>query len=452
MHHKIFKLIVLCSLVITFSFATSYTTKYQQAKKEYAKVIFSNNKAQEIRALKALIFYGNKLHINTIRYKKELKRLSKTRHKHNKKTKKTKSKKPHIKIYKSKYSIATVNNIDQQITITFNKKINKSYIHYFTKRIGKKHQYIFDIKGKFKNASPTKLSLNGVDKIRITQYRYNTLRISFTNKKRLKLIYIISLNKIIIKLKHKIMHIKKTYLITKATHNTKTIKQKTKTIVIDAGHGGKDSGAVGINNYYEKRVTLNTAIYLYKILRQRGYKVYLTRARDKFISLRGRTKLANRKNADLFISIHANAVPRSKRSKVHGIETYFLSPARSKRAKRVAALENRSDMNNMGWSMQNSFLTILNRTKIVASQKLAIDVQKNILYKLRKIYGTRAIYDGGVKEAPFWVLVGAQMPSILIEVGYITHPIEGRRIYSNKYQLNMATAIANGIDAYFLKN
>jgi N-acetylmuramoyl-L-alanine amidase len=109
-------------------------------------------------------------------------------------------------------------------------------------------------------------------------------------------------------------------------------------------------------------------------------------------------------------------------------------------------------MDNMGWSMQNSFLTLLNRTKIVASQKLAIDVQKNILYKLRKIYGTRAIYDGGVKEAPFWVLVGAQMPSILIEVGYITHPIEGRRIYSNKYQLNMATAIANGIDAYFLKN
>ena len=459
MLHKIFKLLILCSLVVTFSFATSYTTKYQQAKKEYAKVIFSNNKAQEIRALKALIFYGNKLHINTIRYKKELRRLKKLPYKHTKYTKhtkkidrikKTKSKKPPIKIYKSKYSIKNVNDIDQQITITFNKKIYKSYIHYFTKRIGKKHQYIFDIIGRFKDASPTKLSLNGVDKIRITQYRYNTLRISFTNRKRLKLIYIIGSNKIIIKLKHKIMHIKKTYPIAKAQQNTKTIKQKT--IVIDAGHGGKDSGAVGIHRYYEKRVTLNTAIHLYKILRQRGYKVYLTRARDKFISLRGRTKLANRKNADLFISIHANAVPRSKRSKVHGIETYFLSPARSKRAKRVAALENRSDMGNMGWSMQNSFLTLLNRTKIVASQKLAIDVQKNILYKLRKIYGTRAIYDGGVKEAPFWVLVGAQMPSILIEVGYITHPIEGRRIYSNKYQLNMATAIANGIDAYFLKN
>jgi len=154
----------------------------------------------------------------------------------------------------------------------------------------------------------------------------------------------------------------------------------------------------------------------------------------------------------MFISIHANAAPKSKLKYAQGIETYFLSPARSSRAKRVAALENKGDMNSMNWSSQSTFLTVLNQSKITTSNKMAIDIQKNILYNLRKRYGLNSIKDGGVREGPFWVLVGAQMPSILIEVGYISHPIEGRRIYTKSYQKLIAKAISNGVDSYFLKN
>ena len=225
-----------------------------------------------------------------------------------------------------------------------------------------------------------------------------------------------------------------------------------KTIVIDAGHGGKDAGAVGSGRNYEKNIVLAVAKYLKKELNKMGFKVYLTRSRDKFVELNDRTHFANVKNADIFISLHANAVPKSKAKYVHGVETYFLSPARSARAKRVAALENKGDMDKMSWGSKNSLLTILNQSKITASNKIAIDIQRNMLYKLRAIYGKSAIKDGGVREGPFWVLVGAQMPSILIEVGYISHPKEGRRIKTTKYQKNIAVGIAEGVKSYFIKN
>ncbi len=106
----------------------------------------------------------------------------------------------------------------------------------------------------------------------------------------------------------------------------------------------------------------------------------------------------------------------------------------------------------MGWSSKSTFLTVLNQGKITASNKMAIDIQKNMLYSLRQKYGKKTIRDGGVREGPFWVLVGAQMPSVLVEVGYISHPKEGKRIYTSQYQKLISKAIANGIDSYFLKN
>ena len=201
-----------------------------------------------------------------------------------------------------------------------------------------------------------------------------------------------------------------------------------------------------------KNVVLKISKYLYNELRKNGFKVYITRNSDKFIKLRNRTRLANKKNADMFVSIHANSVPKSKANKVTGIETYFLSPARSARAKRVAALENKADMNKIsGYSSKNIVLDILNRGKITASQKMAIDIQGNILFYLRKYYGNK-IVDKGVREGPFWVLVGAQMPSILIEVGYISHKEESKRISSTIYQKRMAHGIYLGIVSYFSKN
>jgi len=439
----LFKLfLIICVLIFNLN-ANSYSynsEKYHEAKKQYAKVISYNNKSEEIKCLKQLIDYGTKLKKSVYRYKQELRRL-------NKNSKPSNLTKPKRIIRKSKYSIQTVKQIENTVVIVFNKKISKKDIKYSIKKNKNGYRYIFDLKGRFKDANPTRLSMHGIKKIQVVQYRFNTLRISFINKTKIKPIYIINNKKIIIKINID----KKQKILTKHT-----IKQymsfENKIIVIDAGHGGRDAGAVGSQRKYEKTIVLNIGKYLYKILKRKGYNVYLTRNKDKFVSLRYRTKLANTKKANIFISIHANAARKSRIKKARGIETYFLSPAKSKRAKRVAAKENRGDIRSMERATKNTFLTVLNQGKITASNKMAIDIHRNMLYSLRQVYGKSAIRDGGVREGPFWVLVGAQMPSILIEVGYISHPKEGRRIYSKKYQKIIAKSISNGINSYFSKN
>lgn len=229
-----------------------------------------------------------------------------------------------------------------------------------------------------------------------------------------------------------------------------TSKKQGKVIVIDPGHGGKDPGTLGDKGVREKDVVLSVALKLGNELKKRGYKIYYTRSTDKFINLRDRTSMANEKMADLFISIHANAAPNKQRAKtLQGIETFFLSPARSERSKKAAELENQSDFEEMNYFSKQTFLNFLNREKIVASNKLAIDVQKKILSNVRKKY---KVVDGGVREAPFWVLVGAQMPAILIETGYISHPSERSRLTNKNFQELLAIGIANGIESYFYKN
>lgn len=223
-----------------------------------------------------------------------------------------------------------------------------------------------------------------------------------------------------------------------------------KIIVIDPGHGGKDSGAKG-NGYLEKDIVLSIGTELAEKLRARGYTVYMTRSNDTFIELKDRTKFANDKMADLFISVHANSIPKtSDPLAAQGLETYFLSPARSERSMRVAALENSEDMNEMGQYGKLSFLSFLNTEKIIASNKLAIDLQKGMLGNLRKQFPN--VRDNGVREAPFWVLVGAQMPAVLIEVGYISHPDESSRIADDKYQKWMIEGILDGVSRYFTNN
>ena len=222
---------------------------------------------------------------------------------------------------------------------------------------------------------------------------------------------------------------------------------KGKVIVLDAGHGGDDPGAIN-GSLKEKNIVLSIAQKAGKELQGRGYKVYYTRSKDKFINLRDRTKYANDKAADLFISIHANAAPnKTKAATMHGIETFFLSPARSERSKNAAALENKSDIEEMNFFSKQTFLNFLNREKIIASNKLAIDVQREVLARAKSVSSKAS--DGGVREAPFWVLVGALMPAVLLEVGYITHPGEGELINNSKYQDALAKGLANGVDVYF---
>ncbi|WRA54415.1 N-acetylmuramoyl-L-alanine amidase [Helicobacter pylori] len=227
-------------------------------------------------------------------------------------------------------------------------------------------------------------------------------------------------------------------------------RKKHKKIVLDAGHGGKDCGAMSANLVCEKDIVLEVVKFLHKELKKRGYSVLLTRDKDIYIDLVARTELANRKSADLFISVHANSIPKRSTSNAHGIETYFLSTARSERARKVAEQENKDNVNLMDYFSKSLLLNSLNTQRLIVSNKLAIDVQYGMLQSIRKNYPD--VVDGGVREGPFWVLAGALMPSILIEIGYNSHAIESRRIQSKPYQKILAKGIADGIDSFFSKN
>ena len=224
---------------------------------------------------------------------------------------------------------------------------------------------------------------------------------------------------------------------------------KHESIVIDAGHGGHDSGAVG-GGKKEKDLVLQIAKRLEKELKRRGYRVYMTRKDDRFLKLTQRTKIADRKNAKVFISIHANSVPKRKRNKIHGVETFFLQTTRDAKSQRIAARENKAVLKGAGSQLSKTVIidSVLNGPKIIESNKLAIDVQRRMLTNLHKYY--KGVSDGGVRHAPFWVLVGASRPSILVEVGYISHPKERKRLFTAKYQKLLAKGIAEGVDNYLI--
>ncbi|WQS29315.1 N-acetylmuramoyl-L-alanine amidase [Helicobacter pylori] len=240
------------------------------------------------------------------------------------------------------------------------------------------------------------------------------------------------------------------FIAEKNDASIKNKRKKHKKIVLDAGHGGKDCGAMSANLVCEKDIVLEVVKFLHKELKKRGYSVLLTRDKDIYIDLVGRTELANKKSADLFISVHANSIPKRSTSNAHGIETYFLSTARSERARKVAEQENKDDVNLMDYFSKSLLLNSLNTQRLIVSNKLAIDVQYGMLQSVRKNYPD--VVDGGVREGPFWVLAGALMPSILIEIGYNSHAIESKRIQSKPYQKILAKGIADGIDSFFSKN
>ncbi|GAA9629575.1 N-acetylmuramoyl-L-alanine amidase [Helicobacter pylori] len=240
------------------------------------------------------------------------------------------------------------------------------------------------------------------------------------------------------------------FIAEKNDASIKTKHKKHKKIVLDAGHGGKDCGAMSTNLVCEKDIVLEVVKFLHKELKKRGYSVLLTRDKDIYIDLVARTELANKKSADLFISVHANSIPKRSTSNAHGIETYFLSTARSERARKVAEQENKDNVNLMDYFSKSLLLNSLNTQRLIVSNKLAIDVQYGMLQSIRKNYPD--VVDGGVREGPFWVLAGALMPSILIEIGYNSHAIESKRIQSKPYQKILAKGIADGIDSFFSKN
>lgn len=225
------------------------------------------------------------------------------------------------------------------------------------------------------------------------------------------------------------------------------VDRSSNVVVIDAGHGGQDSGAVN-SGKKEKDAVLQITQKLYKEFKKQGYKIYLTRSNDRFLRLDQRTKIADRKNADVFISVHANAIADMKRfNVVEGVETYYLQKTRDARSQSIAARENASVLMGTDALSQNVILdSVLSGPKVIESHKLAIDVQKNMYAHLNKNY--RSVKNGGVRPAPFYVLVGASRPSILVEVGYITNPKERKRLFTPDYQEQLAKGIVTGVGRY----
>jgi N-acetylmuramoyl-L-alanine amidase len=219
-------------------------------------------------------------------------------------------------------------------------------------------------------------------------------------------------------------------------------------IVIDPGHGGKDFGAPGyIKNVHEKDIVLRIAKRLaIKIKEQLGCEVILTRTSDRFLTLEERTAFANTKNADLFISIHTNS---SRIRTAHGIETFFLNLATDDEAIRVAARENATSTKNIS-DLQMILNDLMKNAKISESSRLAHQVQTAMCSALKKSYAM--IKDNGVKQAPFYVLLGAHMPSILIEASFISHYQECKRLINPTYQNRVCDAIVAGVKNYIKEN
>jgi len=229
----------------------------------------------------------------------------------------------------------------------------------------------------------------------------------------------------------------------KAVSLARQLGLNVKRIVIDPGHGGKDPGCWIGKRYKEKDITLRIAKLLAEKLRKKiGCEVFLTRDKDTFLSLERRTAIANMKKADLFISLHVNA-HRDRR--IHGLETYFLNMATDERAVMVAARENATSEKSIS-DLQTILNDLMLNTKITESSRLAHQVQDGMAGKVKKKY--KGIKSLGVKQAPFYVLIGAQMPAILVEVGFLTNSRERKRLLSTKYQERVAEGIYAGISSY----
>ena len=213
-------------------------------------------------------------------------------------------------------------------------------------------------------------------------------------------------------------------------------------VVIDAGHGGHDPGAQA-NGVNEAELTLDVASRLSRLLqKQPGVEVVMTRDTDVFVPLEERTAIANREGADLFLSIHANA---SRNPKAHGVETYFLNFANTAEAEAVAARENSTSGRAMH-SLPDIVKAIALNNKIDESRDFAEIVQRSMVHKL----GTRnkQLRDLGVKQAPFVVLIGAAMPSVLAEISFVTHRQEGILLKSGAYRQQIAEALFDAVIKY----
>jgi len=238
----------------------------------------------------------------------------------------------------------------------------------------------------------------------------------------------------------------------KTLEKPKQSKKSQYRIVIDPGHGGADPGARGVKGAKEKDVVLSISKKLKSLLaKDAQYTIFMTRENDKTLKLLERTRFANTKNGDLFVSIHANASPRAS---AKGVSTYFLNNADDQESLRVAMRENGEldpSTLHVPSGSDDYYLEIMKASMIknfhtTQSTDLARMVQKNMIKQLSSSYSS--VVDLGVRSARFYVLTGAKMPAILVETSFISNPTEEKRLTSSSYQDKIAKSVFEGIEKY----
>ncbi|HQD36757.1 MAG TPA: N-acetylmuramoyl-L-alanine amidase [Thermodesulfovibrio thiophilus] len=310
----------------------------------------------------------------------------------------------------------------------------------------------FDIKNSLLNKEARKEFLvnnSVVNKIRVGQFDTSTVRIVFELLKpdyEFKVIQLENPFRIVIDI----------YLKGGSKQSLKELEKKKeskislkRTIVIDPGHGGKDPGAIGPTGLKEKDVVLDVALKVRELLKSDPqYDIVLTRDQDIFIPLNKRTEIANKINADLFISIHANA---STNSYARGVETYLLNWTDDEEAIRVAARENAisvKKMKQLKGELGFMLASLEREAKRDDSVRLAGYIHNSMADELKNDFSR---HNNGVKQALFYVLVGAQMPSCLLEISYISNPEEERLLDDESYRMKIAQSLVEGIKNYFIK-
>lgn len=310
----------------------------------------------------------------------------------------------------------------------------------------------FDIKKSLLNKEARKEFLvnnSVVNKIRVGQFDTSTVRIVFELLKpdyEFKVIQLENPFRIVIDI----------YLKGGSKQLSKELEKKKesqislkRTIVIDPGHGGKDPGAIGPTGLKEKDVVLDVALKVRELLKSDPqYDIVLTRDQDIFIPLNKRTEIANKINADLFISIHANA---STNSYARGVETYLLNWTDDEEAIRVAARENAisvKKMKQLKGELGFMLASLEREAKRDDSVRLAGYIHNSMADELKNDFSR---HNNGVKQALFYVLVGAQMPSCLLEISYISNPEEERLLDDESYRMKIAQSLVEGIKNYFIK-
>ncbi len=428
---------------------------YDTYKRYYIKALINGDIKTQERCLNGICIAGKKLRIDVSDYKKKLSTLESkssskpspskyTKNAQVTKTEKIKQPKKRDKKVKirSQHAFSGFAWEGNALVLDFDFTLKAKDVNYFKLRPeGKKgYRYIFDV-----NAIVYKKPIikhKEIKRITVSQYRRDTIRIVIESSKKLTPRFRRDGSSLIITMGVSKVNAPKAKQMPRVT-------KKNKLIIIDPGHGGRDGGAVGFKKYLEKTIVLQISNRLAKLLRQEGYRVKMTRDKDKTLSLKWRTKFTRKNKPDLFLSIHANAVPKKNAHRARGVEIYYLDPKKgSSRSSRLERKENAADYKSMDSSISKLFSATQSRAKVLESNFLAIDLGQNVVSRLReKKYKVK---DAKVAGGNFWVLVGATSAAALVEVGFVSHSKEVKLLVNSRYQQVLAEGLADGVDQYFM--